>query len=719
MKRRFRKSIFTRNKFAVCASLTALWLCQAVRSQTIPNASFEANSFSAAPGYISDNSDITGWTADVPSGAGLNPAGGDSSIADNGTVPNGTNVAFISGGTTLSTTMTGLTAGKVYKITLRVNATTAQTPILRITVDGTDIVALAIYPVGATAPYEYVAAEFTAAASTAVLGLVNDASSEQTLLVDNLTIAESSGKWAVAAWSDDATSGIDTQFVYTHAYSFGSSASAVVNGVPFTGVTGVNPQVANKFSTAHLGNVFNNDPNNITGGSAGLAKDFIYSGANVVSGDYETLTIKGLTPGTEYVATIYSAGWEGPSVTTRWATLSMGEDRLTFNQDAFENDNGIRMSYRYTAETNGTAVINIAPINPVNVSVHLYGFSNREAVSRNIAPGITVQPQGTTVAQGLPITFSVGASGFPAPTFQWRFNGANIAGATTNGYTIAQAGEANAGAYDVIVANSLGSATSTVARVVVGLPMSNSSFEADSFQSWPGYSGDNPGNANTPPGPNVPIADWIQSAPESSGINPIASGESPFADNGTIPNGRQVAFLQSMADTNTLSRTVSGLTVGSQYYLHYYENGRAASPAPVLGATLGSNVVVSEHLVPSGKYQEVFSDVFTAASASVELTFIKSSPGGADTTALIDNVAIVPVAAGTAPFIARNPTATAGAVGETVSLSGQVLGSLPLSFQWFRNGIAIPGATNATLSLTNIQAAAVGDYTLQASNSAG
>jgi hypothetical protein len=703
-------------RFAICTAFVVLG--QRGQAQTIPNPSFEANSFSVAPGFISDNTDITGWTADVPTGAGLNPAGSDSTFADNGTIPDGKNVAFLTGGTTLSTTATGLTAGKVYKVTLQANATTSQAPILRVTVDSTDVLAVAIYPVGGIAPYEYVAFEFTATGATTALGLVNDASSDQTLLVDNLTIAESSGRWRVDAWNDDPTSGVDNQFVYTHAYSFGTTSGAVINGVPFTGVGGINPAVADKFSTGHFGNVFNNDANNVTGGSAALAKDFIYSGANVNSGEFESITLKGLTPGTEYVATIYSVGFDGPTPAIRWATFSVGNDRLTANQDQFDNNNGIRFSYRYVADTNGTAVLNIAPINPVNVSIHVYGFSNREAVSRNVKPEITVQPQGTTVAQGLPVDLAVNAGGFPTPTFQWRFKGANITGATTGTFSIAQASSPDAGNYDVIVSNSQGSVTSVVARVVVGLPMTNPSFEVDSFASWPGYIGDNPGNANTPAGPNTPITGWTESDSTRIGINPVSNGESPFADNGTIPNGKQVAFIQAIETTNTLSQTVTGLTAGSQYYFHYYENSRAASPQPVLGVTVGS-ITIPEHLVPSGNYREVYSDVFTATASSVDITFINHSPGGGDTTALIDNVAIVPVAAGTAPFITRNPMATAGYLGQSATLSGQVMGSLPLSFQWFQNGSPVSGATSATLTLSSLQATNAGDYTLQATNSAG
>jgi len=91
-------------------------LCElAGTAQTIPNPSFEADTFTGWPGYIATagNHAITGWTASNDAKVGLNPAGG-SPFADNGAIPDGKNVAFIQSqdeATTLSTTITGLTVG--------------------------------------------------------------------------------------------------------------------------------------------------------------------------------------------------------------------------------------------------------------------------------------------------------------------------------------------------------------------------------------------------------------------------------------------------------------------------------------------------------------------------------------------------------------------------------------------------------------------------------
>ena len=288
-----------------------------------------------------------------------------------------------------------------------------------------------------------------------------------------------------------------------------------------------------------------------------MATDFLYGGT-VPAGSFETITLQGLVAGRQYLASVYSVGWDDPTFDLRWVTFSTasGDDRLTVNQDQFGNNFGIRVSYQYEADASGSVTLRIAPVNPANVSFHVYGFSNRELQSRNVAPAITSQPQSTTVSDGVPVSLSVVATGIPTPTYQWRLAGAPITNATSATYSVtASAGVV--GNYDVVVSNSLSSVTSLVAHVTVGIPgIVNPSFEADAFTIFPGYVSD-----------NGPITGWDSLG--GHGINP--SNGSPFADNGAIPNGSQVAFMQM---DGVLSQTVTGLTSGSQYYVHYYENSR-------------------------------------------------------------------------------------------------------------------------------------------------
>ena len=83
------------------------------------------------------------------------------------------------------------------------------------------------------------------------------------------------------------------------------------------------------------------------------------------------------------------------------------------------------------------------------------------------APAITAQPSGQSVPAGGTATFSVTASGYPAPTYQWDLNGSPIAGATGASLTVTGATPASTGNYTCVVTNPLGSATSSAAALSI------------------------------------------------------------------------------------------------------------------------------------------------------------------------------------------------------------------------------------------------------------
>ena len=86
----------------------------------------------------------------------------------------------------------------------------------------------------------------------------------------------------------------------------------------------------------------------------------------------------------------------------------------------------------------------------------------------NGVPVIAVQPNSTTVSAGQSVTFSVVASGNPAPGYQWQRNGTAIAGATSASYTLSNVTLSDNGAvFNVVVSNSAGSVTSSQATLTV------------------------------------------------------------------------------------------------------------------------------------------------------------------------------------------------------------------------------------------------------------
>jgi len=87
---------------------------------------------------------------------------------------------------------------------------------------------------------------------------------------------------------------------------------------------------------------------------------------------------------------------------------------------------------------------------------------------------ISVNPTSITRTNGGSASFSVTAGG-TSPTYQWRKNGNNLGGANSSTYSIGAVTAGDAGGYDVIVANSVNSVTSTVATLTVLIPPSISS----------------------------------------------------------------------------------------------------------------------------------------------------------------------------------------------------------------------------------------------------
>ncbi len=171
-----------RQTLAFIGAVALFSSAESMLAQTISNPSFEADTFGTSPGYISANGPITGWVGAPPERVGINPAGGQAPFADNAVIPNGSQAAFIQsytgGSSTLSTEITGLTAGQKYMVNFRLNARAGQTPFLKVGVDGQPIVNISTTGLQAsgtkTAAYRYAAFEFTAAGETARMWLTND-----------------------------------------------------------------------------------------------------------------------------------------------------------------------------------------------------------------------------------------------------------------------------------------------------------------------------------------------------------------------------------------------------------------------------------------------------------------------------------------------------------------------------------------------------------------
>jgi alpha-tubulin suppressor-like RCC1 family protein len=196
-------------------------------------------------------------------------------------------------------------------------------------------------------------------------------------------------RWTIVPWTAAATSGLDPRYRYTHAYSFGSSDSFSLGGISFTGIAGGNPSVEGKLSTTNFGSFTINDDNNLSDASRSLANDFVYGSSAV-----QTVTLRGLIPGTRYVLSLFSVGADS---TRRDFTLQGVMGQVAVNQNEFGNNNGIRIDYKYLADSSGAATITITP---ASGSFNLYGIANRES-----SPSATLYPPSSLTYDGSPKNF--------------------------------------------------------------------------------------------------------------------------------------------------------------------------------------------------------------------------------------------------------------------------------------------------------------------------
>ena len=115
------------------------------------------------------------------------------------------------------------------------------------------------------------------------------------------------------------------------------------------------------------------------------------------------------------------------------------------------------------------------------------------------------------------------------------------------------------------------------------------------------------------------------------------------------------------------------------------------------GATNSTLVIPNALVSDSGGYSVLVSNLHGELTASNSLAVVCAAP---------------------AVFTAQpqSQTLTAGA---GLSLSVAATGTQPLCYQWRRNGVPLPGATNATFLLTNAQNADSGFYSVLVTNCAG
>jgi Immunoglobulin I-set domain/NHL repeat len=356
-------------------------------------------------------------------------------------------------------------------------------------------------------------------------------------------------------------------------------------------------------------------------------------------------------------------------------------------------------------------------------------------VTAAVAPAIVQQPQTAAVAEGQGASFTVVASGSPAPGFQWQSRSAgastwiDVEGQTRATYATGPlALAANGTQFRVVVSNTAGSATSEAATVsVTSSPVPPAiltapqplTITAGSTALFAGtVSGTGPlsyqwlRNSVAIPGANTPLLRLDAVPLEASGAsfrlrvtNAIGSVDSSAALLTVVPAEGGVPLTPPSIATQPAPVTVNsgntatfavGVSGSGPFAFQWRRNG-----TPIDGATAAAYTLATAATGDAGTYSVVVTNGAGSATSS-----------GAD-------LVVIAPAPSVAPTITTGPTSVVVLPQATTTLAVAATGSAPLSYVWRRNGEVVDGATASLLTLAGIGAGQAGTYTVTVSNGAG
>jgi uncharacterized protein GlcG (DUF336 family) len=333
-------------------------------------------------------------------------------------------------------------------------------------------------------------------------------------------------------------------------------------------------------------------------------------------------------------------------------------------------------------------------------------------------PSITVQPQSVSVVEGSAASFVVSAAGTAPFSYQWKFNGANVPGATSASFSRNPAVKAHEGVYSVSIENAAGSVDSGSASLAVTQPKAASvATHPVSRRALVGSTVSLTVVADgTPPlayqwrkdGANITGATQDSFTIGSVGLADAGSYSAVVSNKvGTASsNAASLSVEVPQAPKITLQPNPQTLEAGVGLTLSASASGTEPlsyqwqkNGAPIAGATRSAYSITAASAADSGSYQVVVANPVAMVNSNLVIVTVRSA------------VVVVPT-------ISKPPLSQSVGIGSRVSLSVIASGTEPLSYQWRKNGNNIPGATQANLVILSAASVDEGTYSVAVSNSA-
>jgi len=390
---------------------------------------------------------------------------------------------------------------------------------------------------------------------------------------------------------------------------------------------------------------------------------------------------------------------------------------------------------------------------------------------------ILTQPESVVINLGETASFSVKATN--ATAFQWSKDGTALPGATNATLTFTNVQPPMIGDYRVVVSNGAGSVTSSVVALNIngvirppsfiteGLELHYTFSGAESYYGSkdlvfieghaPGYRGvymngltsrieTHLTQAFINQSKNITVSAWVKADPalqrlDNWGVAMFDAGHGPVNTSGMEgrPFGlwlqpqfkeRALYWTAYLANPSGKWRRVLNVLKPNEWNHITYVFDLSASPHRadmyVKGVKVDSFIPQFDAFQMLGNRVNIglintWNDVDSVKDGFWGTTPANFSSYRVYRRSLTDSevAALYAYEAPQPPAISVQPEGRMVGLGETVSFGVTATGSAPLSYQWSKDGTALPGATNATLTFTNVQPPRIGDYRVVVSNGAG
>ena len=293
------------------------------------------------------------------------------------------------------------------------------------------------------------------------------------------------------------------------------------------------------------------------------------------------------------------------------------------------------------------------------------------------APAFTVQPGNQSTRLGGGVRLQARAVGTQPLHYQWWANGARLPGATSPSLVLTNAQSTDLGRYQVVVENEWGTVASRVAIVSAPVPLEKALDATNVF--W-----------NTTP--------WLP--PPWFGQARISRDGTGAAQSGAISDGRQSVLQALVTGPGTLTFWWRVSSEEGFDFLKFYLTNSATPLAIISGETDWRRLTVE---IPPGRQ-------------SLNWAYAKDTTvSEGEDAGWLDQVSFTP----SGPLIVVQPASQSVTLSDTPALNVVATGSPPLSYQWFKAGAILPGATSSTLVWPQPSRRDSGDYFVRVTNPAG